>query len=416
MPSSPRSNARNLGSERDNKHPTLPDAHPLQYELDAMRFSVLLPTRNGGAFIENCIHSVLDQDHGDFELVISDNANTDTTPDILCQFASHARVRITRQGRVLPVAQNWTAALAASVGDYVLMMGDDDYLLPHALARLDHVLNQHEDPDCVLFNGYSYVAPDSIASETSSYWAPYHFAYGPELSGEGVIGRAIRNSIVRDMFRFRQRIPLNMQTTLFSRKAALAIPGGVFQPPFPDHFLLNALLISAKNWIFLPDRLVVVGMSPKSFGHYFYSQQSANGLQYLGISTHFPAALPGNELLNGMHIWLTRLKETYGQELAGVDIDRPGYLLRQVYFWLSQYLYGVAPKDQFLQRLRLLSFRDWVSVLHAAIRPQTLGRLFRTILTRRKTHAERLWHNLIPLRGPRDIREFAQWLQRNLAA
>ena len=43
-----------------------------------MRFSILLPTRNGGDFLENCVRSILEQDHDDFELVISDNANTDS--------------------------------------------------------------------------------------------------------------------------------------------------------------------------------------------------------------------------------------------------------------------------------------------------------------------------------------------------
>ena len=42
-----------------------------------MKFSVLLPTRNGGDFLKNTIRSILEQDHDDFELVISDNANTD---------------------------------------------------------------------------------------------------------------------------------------------------------------------------------------------------------------------------------------------------------------------------------------------------------------------------------------------------
>jgi len=33
-----------------------------------MRFSVLLPTRNGGALLSNCIASILEQDYDDFEL------------------------------------------------------------------------------------------------------------------------------------------------------------------------------------------------------------------------------------------------------------------------------------------------------------------------------------------------------------
>ena len=42
-----------------------------------MKFSVLLPTRNGGDFLKNTIRSIVEQDYDDFELVISDNANSD---------------------------------------------------------------------------------------------------------------------------------------------------------------------------------------------------------------------------------------------------------------------------------------------------------------------------------------------------
>ena len=377
-----------------------------------MRFSVLLPTRNGGSLIEACIRSVLEQDHVDFELVVSDNANTDSTQEILRRFAGDARLKVLRQDQLLPVHENWTAAFDAAAGDYVLMMGDDDYLLPGSLTALDAVLRKYDNPDCVLFNGYSYVAPDAIAGRSTSYWAPYHFAYGADFPGEGAIEHARRKSIVRDMFKFRQRVPLNMQTTLFARRAAAVVPGGVFQPPFPDHYLLNALLMSADQWVYFPNRLVVVGVSSKSFGHYFYSQNAAEGLAYLGISTDFPAAIPGNDLLNGMCLWLMRLKERYRDELAGIDIDRPGYLIRQTYFWLLQYRYRRIGTRDLVHRFGMLAIRDWILLIRGAIRPSIFLRLFRSIGVLRKSHAEALWNNLVPLEGPRDIREFAQWLDR----
>ena len=61
-----------------------------------MKFSVLLPTRNGGPYIENCILSILEQGYDDMELVISDNANTDKTPEIIRQFVGDSRVKTMR--------------------------------------------------------------------------------------------------------------------------------------------------------------------------------------------------------------------------------------------------------------------------------------------------------------------------------
>lgn len=377
-----------------------------------MRFSILLPTRNGGNFLDNCIRSILEQDHADFELIISDNANTDATQSVVCEFSSDPRLRVILQSTPISVSENWTAALKASSGDYVLMMGDDDYLLPGALRRLDEALARHGEPDCILYNGYSYVSPNAISGNPASYWAQEHYHYGPDFGKEAVLERTHRLSIVKDMFRFRQRIPLNMQTTLFARRAIEKECGSVFQAPFPDHYLLNALLIAADKWVYLPERLVVVGVSPKSFGHYFYSQTAGAGLAYLGISTHFPGALPGNELLNGMYAWLLDLKARYPVELKDVEIDQRGYVRRQVYSWLLQQRYGGISAKKLVSRFADLSIDNWVRLLTAIFDSESWRRLGRLLVRRRKSQAETLWHGLAPLPAVANIREFAEWLQR----
>ena len=40
-----------------------------------MRFSILIPSKNGENYIENCIKSVIDQDFEDYEIIIGDNNN-----------------------------------------------------------------------------------------------------------------------------------------------------------------------------------------------------------------------------------------------------------------------------------------------------------------------------------------------------
>src|SRR3990167_2510496 len=121
-----------------------------------MKFSVLLPTRNGGQFIENCICSIMEQDYSDFELIISDNANTDNTQVITQQFLTDPRVKLIRNEAPVSVTENWNNAYHASIGDYILMMGDDDYLLPEYFQRMERILARHNQPDCVVYNAYSY--------------------------------------------------------------------------------------------------------------------------------------------------------------------------------------------------------------------------------------------------------------------
>lgn len=381
-----------------------------------MKFSVLLPTRNGGPFLENCIRSILDQGYPDLELVISDNANTDDTPQIAAKYLGDPRVKVLRLDKPVSVTDNWNNALLASSGEYILMMGDDDYLLPGYFRRMEELLDRYNEPDCVVYNAYSYVAPGSIADNKQSFFSEEHFRFGPDLAEEGRLTAEQRFSIVRDMFDFKVRIPLNMQTTLLGRKAFSNVGDGVFQPPFPDHYALNSLLLTAENWIFSPEKLLVVGVSPKSFGHYVYSNKQNSGLAYLGIDADFEGRLPGNELLNGMHIWLNLLMRNYAEQLSGVSVDRAGYVRRQFYSWFMQRKLGAIRTGDFLHNLGLLRTSDWIGLAASAIDKASWQRLLRVFSAGSgKSDAEVQWHGLQPLDAVTDIHQFAQWLARREA-
>jgi glycosyltransferase involved in cell wall biosynthesis len=378
-----------------------------------MKFSVLLPTRNGGPFLENCIRSILEQGYDDMELVISDNANTDNTPGIIAQFTGDARVKALRLDAPVSVTDNWNNALNGSTGDYILMMGDDDYLLPGYFHRMEQIIAKYKQPDCVLHNAYSYVAPGSIADNPHSFYSESHFQFGDDLTKEGLLTPEQRSSIVRDMFDFKVRIPLNMQTTLVARKAFSKVGGGVFQKPFPDHYALNSLLLTAPNWVFSPEKLLVVGVSPKSFGHYVYSNKQSSGLSYLGINADFPGRLPGNELLNGMHVWLVSLKQNYPELLKGVSIDRAGYVRRQFYAWFMQKKLGAISTGELVGNLGLLGPADWLGLAATAFDKASWARLLRVASQGpKKSGAEAQWHSLRPLEGVMDIRQFDHWLAR----
>ncbi len=135
-----------------------------------MKFSVLLPTRNGGHFLADCISSILEEPYDDMELVVSDNANVDSTRDVLEHFSKDKRLKVVHLKEPVCVTDNWNYALSASRGEYILMMGDDDCLLPGYFLRMDEVLKEYSAPDCVTYNGYSYVAPRSISDNAQSYY------------------------------------------------------------------------------------------------------------------------------------------------------------------------------------------------------------------------------------------------------
>ncbi len=381
-----------------------------------MKFSVLLPTRNGGGLLGNCVRSILGQSYGNLELIVSDNANDDETPAVIEKFVGDPRLKVLRHERVLPVTENWNRALEAASGDYILMMGDDDYLLPGYFARMTEILAHHRRPDCVLYNAYSYVTPDAISGNHRSFYAEWHFDFGSSFDRERELMSAERLDIVRDMFRFKVRIPLNMQTTLVARAAGQRVAGGMFQPPFPDHYALTSLLLTAARWVYVPERLLVVGISPKSFGHYVYSHEPQKGLTYLGSVADFPGRLPGNELTNGMHAWLNLLQERYPDRLRGIKIDRAGYVRRQFYAWCMQYRYGAVSAAEVLHNIGRLSLRDRLRIATLVADRASWQRFLRAFRFPRMARTETLWHRWRRLSDVGNIKEFADWVARRSSA
>lgn len=375
-----------------------------------MRLSILLPTRNGGRLLSDCLRSMLAQEGDDFEVIVSDNANRDETADVLLGFANDPRLRTLRVTEPVTVTQNWNHALAASRGEYILMMGDDDLLLPTYLPWIRGVLEAYDSPDCITYNAYSYFFPSAIAGLSSSHYADPHFCFDSEFVPGRFLRPELKRDIVRDMFRFRIRIPLNMQTTVFARKVAERVEQGVFQPPFPDHYALNALLMKSGRWLYLPDRALVVGVSPKSFGHFVYSHEEDVGLSYLGITTNFQGRLPGNELLNAMHVWLERLQQDFSGELKGTVISRRDYVARQLWTWYLQWRFGPLPPSEVIARLRLLSTRDLIDVMRLIADPIIRRQLLQRLRVGQNSRRQHIWPRLQPLPNITSIAGFSEWL------
>ncbi|MFA6433316.1 MAG: glycosyltransferase family A protein [Elusimicrobiales bacterium] len=106
-------------------------------------FSVLIPTRNRARLLAYAVESVLDQDFTDFEVVINDNASSDATRETVAGF-SDPRIKYAGSSRFLLTHENWNACYDRALGEYLLVLGDDDMLLPGALAQTAAVIKERQ--------------------------------------------------------------------------------------------------------------------------------------------------------------------------------------------------------------------------------------------------------------------------------
>ncbi|HEY4428069.1 MAG TPA: glycosyltransferase family 2 protein [Solirubrobacteraceae bacterium] len=375
-----------------------------------MRFSLLLPTRNGGELLEDVVRSVLDEPYSDMELVVSNNASQDATGEVLERFRDDRRLQVVTLEEPVEVTENWQAALQRSSGDYISLIGDDDLLLPGYFERASTLLETHAMPEVLSFNAYGFAFPGFAGSPLAHYADPF-YDNDPSLPRDAPIPQSRRMSVVRDVFRFEFPMHLNMQCTLIARSAIERLSDGLLKPPFPDFYALNALLMRAHSWVHTDERLVVVGVSPKSFGRTIHSaSEQGGGLEYLGIETGFAGQLPGSEIANGTYRCLLQLKQDYPEELNGVEIDRGHYLAQQLNAWYVQLRLGSLGVPDAIRRLRLLSLRDWLAFLRLLIPRLTPGRLRARLSLSSEDPASQLWPGMRPLRDVSNITEFAAWI------
>jgi Glycosyl transferase family 2 len=111
--------------------------------------SIGLPVRNGAPEVGAAIESLLAQDYGDFELLISDNASDDGTPELCSAFArSDSRVCYERLDADVGALQNFEEVLRRARGKYFMWAAHDDRRRPSCIRACLDVLER--TPEAVL--------------------------------------------------------------------------------------------------------------------------------------------------------------------------------------------------------------------------------------------------------------------------
>lgn len=127
---------------------------------DSPLISIVLPTYNGERFLEQSIRSCLDQTWSPLELIVVDDASTDSTSDIVTRMAgADSRIHILRHehNRRLPAALN--TGFTHARGEFLTWTSDDNYYRPEAIAEMVAVLRDQPDVD-VVYADYTVIDED----------------------------------------------------------------------------------------------------------------------------------------------------------------------------------------------------------------------------------------------------------------
>ena len=306
-----------------------------------VRISVLLPTRNRLGLAKEAIETVRRQSYPHWELVVSDNCSDE---DVRGHVASLADERIVylRSDTFLPVTANWNRAIDAATGDYVVMLGDDDGLVPGYFERVLEVLETLGTPELLYHGAYHFTYPGALAdhpgSRLSDETSRACFLAGraaPALLPAAEAQTAARQALAMEMV-----YGFNMQYFLFSRGflERLRGYGAVFQGPFPDFYAANMTMLLGERIGLVPEPLVIIGISPKSYGFFHFNKKEEGGLNFLNnrdAIAEVPEELR-RRLLPGTNMntsWLASvaLVERYLGERFGLVLDVARYRKKQIF-------------------------------------------------------------------------------------
>lgn len=145
-----------------------------------LRLSICVPSRNRQIYFQETIRALTASPRNDVEFVFADNSDD---PSIMNQFmeqhiADPRVVYIPSGDRVFSMVDNWERTVAASTGDWISVIGDDDYLDPEVVVLLQRLVT---------------IRPQLEAFD----WTKLHFTWPEEDDGLGVnVTLSMRASLV----------------------------------------------------------------------------------------------------------------------------------------------------------------------------------------------------------------------------
>ena len=108
--------------------------------------SIVLPVYNGEKYIKHAIDSILNQTFKEFELIVVDDASTDSTPEILKEYIhKDKRIIVIRNEKNLYIARSLNKGIGLSRSNIIARMDADDVSFPSRLEMQYKLIS--DDPE-----------------------------------------------------------------------------------------------------------------------------------------------------------------------------------------------------------------------------------------------------------------------------
>lgn len=221
--------------------------------------SIVIPTRERADTLRYALQSCVTQDYADAEFLICDNASTDDTEAVVRSF-NDPRIRLINPGRRVSMRENWEFALDHTSGQYITFIGDDDAVMPHALAKLAELFAA-ENVDAVKWQSPTYYWPQSGTSIAGQIT----LKFGNRVAS---VNSAAALNALRWGYLYYTFLPMIYHGALSRRliDQIKARSGLFFCSEIPDIYSGVAAALMTKKYIYLQMPMTISGASRHSTG------------------------------------------------------------------------------------------------------------------------------------------------------
>ena len=124
-------------------------------QKESLKFSIVIPVYNTSNFLLECLNSVKSQDYENIEIILVNDGSTDDSLAICKKFANenlNLNIKIVDQSNH-GLAYTRNQGLNVSIGDYVLFLDSDDFIVKNVLSKLASFILENSSPDLLFLKG-----------------------------------------------------------------------------------------------------------------------------------------------------------------------------------------------------------------------------------------------------------------------
>lgn len=143
--------------------------------------SICIPTYNRADQLNNCLSSLIQSDLANLpgvQICISDNCSTDHTKQVIDEAGTVLDIKYRMNESNLGLARNVLEVVKMAEGEFVWILGDDDFMLPDACQKIIELIKNHSLVD------YFYINSNHLSVEfIQSFSQPFELEnIPPEMS------------------------------------------------------------------------------------------------------------------------------------------------------------------------------------------------------------------------------------------